>query len=95
MVELLVGVFLVLGLWLPTALGVSALMSATLMLLVGQAILRHLPIDNCGCFGELVHLPLAAVIFVDLGMLVAALVCLRFLDQASKISLDSFFSPKK
>lgn len=90
--EFLIGVFLLLGLWLPLTLRLSALTSATFMLLVGQAIVRRLPIDNCGCFGELLHLPLTTVIFVDLGMLVAALVCLRYFGQASKFSLDSLYS---
>jgi uncharacterized membrane protein YphA (DoxX/SURF4 family) len=93
--ELLIGVFLVLGLWLPVTLRLSALTSATLMLLVGQAIVRRLPMDNCGCFGDLVHLPLAGVIFLDLVMLVVALVCLRYLNRASSLSLDALYSEKK
>ncbi|NTV29605.1 MAG: DoxX family membrane protein [Candidatus Omnitrophica bacterium] len=94
-VELLTGLFILLGLWLPVTLRVSALISSSLMLLVGQAILRRLPIDNCGCFGELVHLPLGAVFFVDLGMLAAALACLRYLSASGRFGLDRLCSATK
>lgn len=90
--ELIVGALIVAGLWLPIALRISALMSATLMLIVGQAILRKLPISNCGCFGDLVHLPLQGVLLVDLGMLAAALIALRNLPSASRWSLDRLYA---
>jgi len=91
-IELLVGMFLILGLWLPVMLRLSALMNASLALLVGQAILRKLPIEDCGCFGELMHLPLQGVFLLDIGMLAAALFCLGNLKVTSLLSLDSLYA---
>ncbi len=94
-IEMVVGVFLVLGLWLPEILLVSGLMSIGLMSLVGQAIIRKLPINDCGCFGDLVHLPLTSVIFIDMAMVTAVLVCGRYMEAASRFSLDNLFAEKE
>jgi hypothetical protein len=94
-IELFIGIFLILGLWLPVALRLSALMNGTLVLMVGQAILRRLPFGDCGCFGELVHLPLKGVLVLDLAMLAAAIMCLRDLPGTSRCSLDMVYFRKK
>ncbi len=90
-VEFSTGVFLALGLWLRPVLALLTVISGSFILVVGQAIVRGLPIDNCGCFGELVHLPLRGVIVVDVTTLILALVCLKHGEAVSLFSVDGHY----
>ncbi len=90
-VEITVGAFLVLGFWLPITLKVSMMMSTALLLLVGQAIIRALPIDSCGCFGNLVHLPLQGVFALDMAMLAAAFFALKHILKTKRFSIDQWY----
>lgn len=90
-VELLTGLFILLGLWLRQALGVLLVMSASLIVIVGQAILRQLPLDTCGCFGDLVHLPLGGVILIDFSVFLLTLLCIINIKKASLFSLDELY----
>lgn len=90
-IELGVGVFLALGLWLRPAVFVLACMSGSLIMLVAQAIIRRLPIDSCGCFGNLVHLPLKGVIILDVTIFVSALLFLQNTRAVRRFSLDQFY----
>ncbi len=66
--ELVAGVFLALGLW-TTAAGAAVLaMFGVFIVAVGQALVRRLPLDECGCFGELISIPLPAVLAMDLTL---------------------------
>jgi len=94
-VELLLGIFIFLGLWLDWAFRGLLLMSGALILMVGQAIVRKLPLDSCGCFGSLVHLPLKGVIMLDVTIFVLALVSLINLDRARSCSLDALYPKNK
>jgi hypothetical protein len=93
-IELLLGVFIFLGLWLDWAFRGLLLVSGSLILMVGQAIIRKLPIDDCGCFGNLVHLPLEGVILLDISIFILTFVSLGGLDRARFLSLDSLYSKK-
>ena len=90
-VEVLTGLFVFLGLWLRPSLGVLLLIAGSLMGIVGQAILRKLPLENCGCFGDMVHLPLRGVILLDLVIFVLAGLCLMNIRKASLFSLDQCY----
>lgn len=90
--ELFIGLFLFLGLWLTKALLGSLLMSLTFMSVVSQAIIRKLPLDECGCFGELVSFPLHVVLMIDISMCLCALLMLKFLKASQQCSLDAYFS---
>jgi len=51
------GLFLVLGLWTKIALSFCTAMYALFIFVLGQAIIRNLEILECGCFGELISIP--------------------------------------
>jgi uncharacterized membrane protein YphA (DoxX/SURF4 family) len=87
-IELGLGVFLAAGLWLRLTLTGLLCVSSSFILVVGQAIVRKLPIDSCGCFGNLVHLPLHGVIFLDISIVMVCLACLFYLKAVSRFSLD-------
>ena len=90
-IELAIGVFLALGLWLRLAAIGLACMSGSLIAVVAQAIFRKLPIESCGCFGDLVHLPLKGVIILDVAVFASALVLLFNIKAAGRFSLDRLY----
>jgi hypothetical protein len=91
-VELLAGIFAVLGLWLKISLGVLGGMTIMFIGVVGQAIVRSLPIDECGCFGESLSLPLPAVIVMDSIFCILIIILIKNITKTSVLSLDNHFS---
>jgi uncharacterized membrane protein YphA (DoxX/SURF4 family) len=74
-IELLVGVALVVGVWRREAAAVTAALLVVFVFAVGQALLRGIDIENCGCFaldsaGRAAGIKL---ILEDLGLLLGAL----------------------
>jgi uncharacterized membrane protein YphA (DoxX/SURF4 family) len=53
LVELLVGVWLALGLFTRAAAWAAVALLATFMAAIGQALLRGISLEDCGCFGGL------------------------------------------
>jgi len=90
-IELLVGVFVTLGLWTPWALRGALILFGVFVLVVGQALLRGLPLESCGCFGELIHLKPQTVIMMDSLCLLLTFVLLRDLPSTKKLGLDLYF----
>ena len=90
-VELLTGIFLVLGLWLSWTIKIAALLFCSFITIVGQAIIRHLPITECGCFGELFSFPLHVVLVFDSSLALLTLFMMRKIDRIKALSLDHYF----
>jgi len=90
-IELIVGVFVFLGLWTPWALRGALALFGIFVAVVGQALIRHLPLENCGCFGGLIHFKPQTVIIMDSASLVLTLLALRNLTKVQKLSLDFYF----
>ncbi len=67
--ELFLGTLFVLGLATSTALAGLMALFAGFIIVVGQAILRRLPLTACGCLGELISFPLPVIIIIDSGLL--------------------------
>ena len=91
-VEFFLGVFLVSGLWLDWALAGVMVMLATFIVVVGQAILRGLPIDECGCFGDLISFSLRTVILFDSLVFILTALMYRKKAATGKFSLDGYFN---
>jgi len=81
--ELFLGGFLLLGLWTRESLMSVGLFSAAFIIAVGQAIIRKLPLAECGCFGDLVGIPLTATLMIDILILSLVILLLRFCDQGT------------
>ena len=64
-IEFILGIFLSVGLQLRFSLSVALVMICSFIIIVAQAILRQLPIMECGCFGEQFSLPLHLVLLMD------------------------------
>ncbi len=68
-VEFLGGVFLVAGLWTRAAVGALWALNHLFLAAIISAVLRKLPIHECGCFGNSsVSLPLGKVLVLDIGL---------------------------
>ena len=90
-IELFLGVFLVVGLWLKWALRSIGMVIFLFILIVGQALLRKLPIDECGCFGGLISLPLYAVLIFDSMLFLLTGALLKQEKRINIFSLDQYF----
>ncbi len=90
-VELLLGVFLALGLWLRIIFSGVLILIVSFILIVGQALIRDLPIDECGCFGELISFPLHVVILIDSTLLLLTGILFRNISQSRQFSVDKYF----
>ncbi len=92
--ELVGGVFLALGLWTRLAsMGLWILNSAFIGVLT-QALVRHLSLDECGCFGEWFKLKPEDMLKLDVGLWVLFLGLFIFKKQSMLWSLDSCFKKK-
>ncbi len=91
-VEFITGIFLVLGLCLNWSLKGAVVLFACFIMIVGQALLRHLPLEDCGCFGEAIHIPPQGIIVFDSFMLLATFWLLRHPSHVNRLSLDKYFS---
>lgn len=91
-IELMLGVFAILGLWTLWTLRGLLMATSVFLLVTGQALWRNLPIEKCGCFGELVSIPLPTILLMDsvLWMYIAYLIVR--LERTNRCSLDEYFS---
>lgn len=93
-VELFLGLFLILGLWLKYTLIVLLALISGFLLILGQAIVRGLPIGSCGCFGEWLSVSMPTMAMIDGSLWTLTLVLLLRLPQTSRFSFDHYFSAK-
>ena len=90
-IEFFVGIFVVLGLWTSWSLRGALVLFGVFVVVVGLALIRGLPLESCGCFGEWIHLKLQTVIIMDSASLLLTLLLLYNISQAKRCSLDSYF----
>ena len=90
-IELSLGVFLISGLWIRWVLLGLAASTATFIFIVSQAIIRNLPINSCGCFGDLVKVPLPVILTMDSLILISIFLMSYNRTQILRFSLDQYF----
>ena len=93
-IELIIGVFVLLGLWISWSLRGAGILFGIFVVVVGQALIRGLPLENCGCFGEWIHLKPQVVIVMDSLSLLLIFISLRFIPNVQRFSLDYYFDRK-
>ncbi len=94
--EYFLGGFLLLGLWTRASLVGIGAFSSVFIVAVGQAIIRKLPLAECGCFGDLVGMPLAVTLVIDIATLFFVILLLRFHDRgACSWALDRCWKKEK
>ena len=90
-IELFAGLFTLLGLWTRWSLSVLGLCVSGFIIIIVQALIRHLPIDECGCFGDAVHLKPAQTLILDIVLWLLIAWLLRNLAAARRCSLDRLY----
>ena len=88
-VEFILGIFTVLGFYTRWALRGVLLMSSVFLFVISQAILRNLPIQSCGCFGEMISIPLPMMLLVDSVLWIYTAYLIIRIDRTDRFSLDS------
>ena len=92
-IELVAGVFFILGLWTRPALWVLWGLNAMFMVAILSALLRRIPLENCGCFGEGAKaLPVQATLALDVFLFFVFFWMNRKKEEASYFSFDRFFN---
>jgi len=89
--ELIAGVLFVLGLWSTAALAVLWLMNTVFVGVLASALARRLPLDQCGCFGEKLSIPLPVMLGIDAAIWVLFLLSF-LLRKKTSLSLDTSFA---
>ncbi len=90
-VEFIAGILFVLGLWTSAALALLWLMNTVFIAVLVSALLRRLPIDQCGCFGKDLSIPLPVMLGIDAAIWLLFFVSF-FFHKKSSPSLDTFFA---
>ncbi|MDE2238033.1 MAG: DoxX family membrane protein [Elusimicrobia bacterium] len=91
--ELLVGFSLLFGFLTPAASAAAAAMFSGFLLALLSTKFRHIPLPDCGCFGQGLHLPTTVTIALDaLLLLPCSLLSLR--QGARFLSLDAWVGRK-
>jgi len=89
--ELILGTFLLLGIWLKISLLGLWVFTSSFVVIVAQAIIRKLPINKCGCFGDLVKVPLAYILTMDICFWFLFVLLLYSLEKTRCFSLDRYY----
>jgi|CXWL01.1.fsa_nt_gi uncharacterized membrane protein YphA (DoxX/SURF4 family) len=90
-IEFTTGLFLILGLWSHQMIKIALCMFAIFILVIAQALSRHLPIDECGCFGQLISLKPQHTLVMDSVFFLMLFWALRHIKQVERFSLDGYF----
>ena len=94
-VEFLAGVLFLLGLWRVLSLSVLWAMNTVFIGVLASALLRKLPIDSCGCFGEALKIPLPVMLLLDTAFWTSFLVYFLLSRRTGDdVSLDRVFDAK-
>ena len=86
--EFMLGVLMILGLWRrPVIFGLWA-MNTMFIAALTSAMIRKLPLQECGCFGESFSLPLYQILILDIVVWLLFMAMAGFFDQTRSWSLD-------
>lgn len=94
-IEFVAGMFLMIGLWIRHSAFAVGVLTVIFAAATGQALLRGLPIDECGCFGEGLTLPLHVTFMIDVGLLTLIVVLWKFSRLSDLLSFDRYFAGKQ
>lgn len=91
-IESIGGLFLVFGLYTRAAAAALWVLNTLFVSALAQALVRKLPIRDCGCFGDSFSLPLPVMLGVDAALWFGFGSLILWDAQASKFSLDAKYS---
>lgn len=88
--EFIAGVFFILGIWFRASLFVLWGFSAVFITAISSALLRGIPLKDCGCFGEGMHVPPQATLAMDIILFLIFFWMYRKKEEAGRLGLDRF-----
>ena len=86
--ELVAGTFLLAGLLTRLASAAAMVMLSMFVYALGWALSNNIPLENCGCFGNALHVPPTFGILLDTSMILFAVMAFRW--GRSRLSLDNW-----
>ena len=89
--EFILGVFLILGLWVRPAILSLWAMNTIFIIALASALIRRLPIQECGCFGESFSLPPQWMLALDVLMWCLFMMMAGYFESTRTFSLDKKF----
>ena len=89
--EFIVGVFLILGLWSRISILVLWAFNTIFIGGVSSALIRKLPIQECGCFGESFSLQPWQMLWLDIALWIVFMCLAAFFDATRSFSMDRYF----
>ncbi|PIU40008.1 MAG: hypothetical protein COT00_03985 [Candidatus Omnitrophica bacterium CG07_land_8_20_14_0_80_50_8] len=89
--EFIVGVFLIVGLWSRISILILWLFNTVFIGVVSYALIRRLPIQDCGCFGDSFSLPPQKILCLDIALWFVFLSLAAFFDRSKHYGLDKYF----
>ena len=89
--EFIVGVFLILGLWSRLSILVLWVFNTIFIGVVSSALIRKLPLQECGCFGDSFSLKPPQVLCLDVALWTLFLCMTAYFDATRSFGLDRFF----
>jgi uncharacterized membrane protein YphA (DoxX/SURF4 family) len=93
-VEILTAAYLILGYRKPWSMGGLIGLTLAFQLVLAQALIRQLPVDECGCFGgATIHLTLYQSFLLD--TLIIVLLIILVSSHNDRFSLDRYLGNKK
>jgi len=90
-IEIAVGLFLCIGLWIRWASVAATGLFLLFITVIGQALIRGLPIGECGCFGEMISVSPQWMVAFDGFLFIMLLRIVFHIERASIFSLDHYF----
>ncbi len=92
--EFLAGIFLMLGLWSRLSLLVLWAFNTIFIGVIVSALVRRLPIQECGCFGESFSLQPRQMLWLDIALWLVFLCLAACFDATRAFSMDQYFDDK-
>ena len=89
--EFLAGVFLILGFWSRLSLLILWAFNTVFIGVVSSALIRKLPLQECGCFGDAFSLQPAQVLWLDIALWLVFMCMAAYFDSTRHFSLDQYF----
>jgi uncharacterized membrane protein YphA (DoxX/SURF4 family) len=91
-VEFVLGLFLILGLWLRPTLMAMGLLITGFLVIISQALMRGIPLADCGCFGDMITVPPQITLLFDSVLLCLVILMRKKFHITRRLSLDHYFA---
>lgn len=90
-VEFIAGIFFILGIWFQASLFTLWVLSAVFLTAIASTLLRHIPLKDCGCFGEGAHgIPVEATLALDILLFFIFFWMYQKKEESGRFGLDRF-----